>query len=125
MLRSREHPPSKLRRSTEASYIGIAYIGIGVLASAVLRLRSLLCAAFYNSSRAVPVDNKKAEAKASAVHLVAPTGFEPATFALRGRRPKPLDDGAIKKAAKHVAWVKLGSSDRIRTGDLRLERATS
>lgn len=51
MLRSREHPPSKLRRSTEASYIGIAYIGIGVLASAVLRLRSLLCAAFYNSSR--------------------------------------------------------------------------
>ena len=71
------------------------------------------------------VDNKKAEAKASAEHLVAPTGFEPATFALRGRRPKPLDDGAIKKAAKHVAWVKLGSSDRIRTGDLRLERATS
>ena len=97
MLRSREHPPSKLRCTTEASYIGIAYIGIGVLASAVLRLRSLLCAAFYNSSRAVPVDNKKAEAKASAVHLVAPTGFEPATFALRGRRPKPLDDGAIKQ----------------------------
>ena len=27
--------------------------------------------------------------------LVAPTGFEPATSALRGRRPKPLDDGAI------------------------------
>lgn len=42
-------------------------------------------------------DNKKAEAKASAEHLVAPTGFEPATFALRGRRPKPLDDGAIKR----------------------------
>ena len=79
----------------------------------------------HNPSRAVLVDNKKAEAKASAVDLVAPTGFEPATFALRGRRPKPLDDGAIKKAAKHVAWVKLGSSDRIRTGDLRLERATS
>ena len=125
MLRSREHPPSKLRCTTEASYIGIAYIGIGVLASAVFRLRSLLCAAFYNSSRGDIADNKKAEVKASAVHLVAPTGFEPATFALRGRRPKPLDDGAIKKAAKHVAWVKLGSSDRIRTGDLRLERATS
>lgn len=105
MLRSREHPPSKLRRSTEASYIGIAYIGIGVLASAVLRLRSLLCAAFYNSSRAVPVDNKKAEVKASAVHLVAPTGFEPATFALRGRRPKPLDDGAIKRIyQKWLGW---------------------
>ncbi len=29
--------------------------------------------------------------------MVAPTGFEPATSALRGRRPKPLDDGAIKK----------------------------
>ena len=27
-------------------------------------------------------------------YLVAPTGFEPATSALRGRRPKPLDDGA-------------------------------
>ena len=27
--------------------------------------------------------------------LVAPTGFEPATSALRGRRPKPLDDGAM------------------------------
>ena len=26
--------------------------------------------------------------------MVAPTGFEPATSALRGRRPKPLDDGA-------------------------------
>ena len=25
--------------------------------------------------------------------LVAPTGFEPAISALRGRRPKPLDDG--------------------------------
>ena len=26
--------------------------------------------------------------------LVAPKGFEPSTSALRGRRPKPLDDGA-------------------------------
>ncbi len=126
MLRSREHPPSKLRRTTEVTYIGNADIGIGVLASAILRLRSLLCAAFCSSSKGGGIaDNKKAEAKASAVPVVAPTGFEPATFALRGRRPKPLDDGAIKKAAKHVAWVKLGSSDRIRTGDLRLERATS
>ena len=98
MLRSREHPPSKLRRTTEATYIGNADIGIGVLASAILRLRSLLCAAFCSSSKGGGIaDNKKAEAKASAVPVVAPTGFEPATFALRGRRPKPLDDGAIKR----------------------------
>ena len=37
------------------------------------------------------------------VRLVAPTGFEPATFALRGRRPKPLDDGAIN--ASEVKWL--------------------
>ena len=103
MLRSREHPPSNLRCTAEAAYIGNDDIEIGVLASTVLRLRSLLRTAFCNSSRGRIADNKKAEAKASAVHLVAPTGFEPATFALRGRRPKPLDDGAIKKAAKHVA----------------------
>ncbi len=33
--------------------------------------------------------------------MVAPTGFEPATSALRGRRPKPLDDGAISIALVH------------------------
>ena len=27
-------------------------------------------------------------------YLVTPAGFEPAVFALRRRRPKPLDDGA-------------------------------
>ena len=27
--------------------------------------------------------------------LVVPTGFEPATSALRGRRPEPLDDGTM------------------------------
>ena len=37
--------------------------------------------------------------------LVAPTGFEPATSALRGRRPKPLDDGATKcHARKWLGW---------------------
>ena len=98
MLRSREHPPPKLRCTAEAAYIGNADIEVGVIASAALRLPSLLRAAFCNSSRrAVSLITKKAEAKASAVHLVAPTGFEPATFALRGRRPKPLDDGAIKR----------------------------
>ena len=106
MLRSREHPPSNLRRTAEAAYIGNDDIEIGVLASTVLRLRSLLRTAFCNSSRgAVSLITKKAEAKASAVHLVAPTGFEPATFALRGRRPKPLDDGAIKRIyQKWLGW---------------------
>ncbi len=32
--------------------------------------------------------------KTAGKKMVAPTGFEPATPALRGRRPKPLDDGA-------------------------------
>ena len=38
--------------------------------------------------------------------LVAPTGFEPATSALRGRRPKPLDDGAMQlpAAKKWLGW---------------------
>ena len=38
--------------------------------------------------------------------LVAPTGFEPATSALRGRRPKPLDDGATYVCAveKWLGW---------------------
>lgn len=83
-----------------------ALLILGVIASAALRLPSLLRAAFCNSSRrAVSLITKKAEAKASAVHLVAPTGFEPATFALRGRRPKPLDDGAIKRIyQKWLGW---------------------
>ena len=37
--------------------------------------------------------------------LVAPTGFEPATSALRGRRPKPLDDGATLCKALHREWL--------------------
>ena len=38
--------------------------------------------------------------------LVAPTGFEPATSALRGRRPKPLDDGAtyVLRCRKWLGW---------------------
>ena len=34
--------------------------------------------------------------------MVAPTGFEPATSALRGRRPKPLDDGATLAGVEGV-----------------------
>ena len=34
--------------------------------------------------------------------LVAPTGFEPAISALRGRRPKPLDDGAMLAGVEGV-----------------------
>ena len=37
--------------------------------------------------------------------LVAPTGFEPATSALRGRRPKPLDDGATLCCAPCREWL--------------------
>ena len=37
--------------------------------------------------------------------MVAPTGFEPATSDLRGRRPKPLDDGAIKALMAGVEGV--------------------
>lgn len=51
MLRSREHPPSNLRRTAEAAYIGNDDIEIGVLASTVLRLRSLLRTVLCSSSR--------------------------------------------------------------------------
>ena len=37
--------------------------------------------------------------------MVAPTGFEPATSALRGRRPKPLDDGARQALLAGVEGV--------------------
>ena len=37
--------------------------------------------------------------------LVAPTGFEPATSALRGRRPKPLDDGATSLRFSCRKWL--------------------
>ena len=36
------------------------------------------------------------------LQLVAPTGFEPAISALRGRRPKPLDDGATLAGVEGV-----------------------
>ena len=42
-----------------------------------------------------PTEQKKTPLSRRLLCLVAPTGFEPATFALRGRRPKPLDDGAM------------------------------
>lgn len=32
--------------------------------------------------------------KDASSHLVLPTGFEPAIFAVRGRCPEPLDDGS-------------------------------
>ncbi len=52
-----------------------------------LRMRYSYCSAFLSDE----------EEK-----MVAPTGFEPATSALRGRRPKPLDDGATISAALNV-----------------------
>ena len=48
-------------------------------------------------------EKKKARAKALACcFLVAPKGFEPSTSALRGRRPKPLDDGATWCAVQYT-----------------------
>ena len=48
---------------------------------------------------------KKSRPRAARKFLVAPTGFEPATSALRGRRPKPLDDGATNcNARKWLGW---------------------
>ena len=44
---------------------------------------------------------KKAR-KEQAEILVASTGFEPAISALRGRRPKPLDDGAMLAGVEGV-----------------------
>src|SRR5215472_2948079 len=38
--------------------------------------------------------------------LVAPAGFEPAISALRGLRPRPLDDGAA------IWWAALGLNQR-------------
>ena len=86
--------------------------------------------AFPSRLSATLAGRKKSRPRAAREFLVAPTGFEPATSALRGRRPKPLDDGATwalheagRRGASRPGF--LGSSDRIRTGDLRLERAAS
>ena len=56
--------------------------------------------------------------------LVARTRFELVISALRGRRPEPLDERAICDEARSASET-LGSPYRIRTGDLRLERAAS
>ena len=34
--------------------------------------------------------------------LVAPTGFEPVIFALRGRCPRPLDEGAVREPLHYM-----------------------
>ena len=45
--------------------------------------------------------------------LVAPTGFEPATSALRGRRPKPLDDGATCQRCALQCTVKMAGVEGV------------
>ena len=60
--------------------------------------------AFRRAQQILKDSKKKAEhdARPSLFQLVAPTGFEPAISALRGRRPKPLDDGAMLAGVEGV-----------------------
>ncbi len=70
-------------------------------------LTAHLEARFFHDSSIWPFSRKKARADnaLTCCFLVAPTGFEPATSALRGRRPKPLDDGAISASCeKWLGW---------------------
>jgi hypothetical protein len=66
--------------------------------------------------------------------VVPPRGFEPLISALKGRRPRPLDDGGWsdrgsvrqKERAKRVCPLALsGSGSWIRTNDLRVMSPTS
>ena len=66
--------------------------------------------------------------------VVPPRGFEPLISALKGRRPRPLDDGGEcdrdsvrqKERAKRVVPLALsGSGSWIRTNDLRVMSPTS
>ena len=70
-------------------------------------LTAHLEARFFHDSSIWPFSRKKARADnaLTCCFLVAPTGFEPATSALRGRRPKPLDDGAISAFGEKMAGV--------------------
>ena len=60
-------------------------------------MAALSLLAFRRARKMLEDSKKKAErdARPFLFQLVAPTGFEPAISALRGRRPKPLDDGAM------------------------------
>ena len=60
--------------------------------------------AFRRAQQILKDSKKKTEhdARPSLFQLVAPTGFEPAISALRGRRPKPLDDGAMLAGVEGV-----------------------
>lgn len=46
---------------------------------------------YARSKRAVLPLNEPAE-------LVLPAGFEPTSFCLKGRHPKPLDEGSMERA---------------------------
>ena len=50
-------------------------------------------------------DNKKSLPKEALHLLVARTGFEPVISALRGRRPKPLDERASMWAGRKMAGM--------------------
>ena len=67
-------------------------------------MAALSLLAFRRARMILKNSKKKAErdARPSLFQLVAPTGFEPAISALRGRRPKPLDDGAMLAGVEGV-----------------------
>ncbi len=50
--------------------------------------------------------NKRLAHKINKPKKVARTGFEPVISALRGRRPKPLDERAGVKIMENVRWKK-------------------
>ena len=67
-------------------------------------MAALSLLAFRRARKMLEDSKKKAErdARPFLFQLVAPTGFEPAISALRGRRPKPLDDGAMLAGVEGV-----------------------
>ena len=76
-------------------------------------MAALSLLAFRRARKMLEDSKKKAErdARPFLFQLVAPTGFEPAISALRGRRPKPLDDGAMlwlgwKESNPHIRYQK-------------------
>jgi hypothetical protein len=66
--------------------------------------------------------------------VVPPRGFEPLISALKGRRPRPLDDGGEQpalsvrqkeRAERVIPLALIGSGSWIRTNDLRVMSPTS
>ncbi len=52
--------------------------------------------------------------------MVLPTGFEPAIFAVRGRCPKPLDDGSMSEAKRDYTLKRAVGGWRLAVSGWRL-----